>query len=108
MNDARAQAKVKLAEVVKRVMADGKIDASEREEMKSVYSLLTAVRHQGGVDGLPRRRTGRGAGGRHSVRRGARPLPRRPRRAQASAGARARGLSSAALTRPRRAAWTSL
>ena len=43
MNDARAQAKVKLAEVVKRVMADGKIDASEREEMKSVYSLLTAV-----------------------------------------------------------------
>jgi uncharacterized tellurite resistance protein B-like protein len=43
MNDARAQAKVKLAEVVKRVMADGKIDASEREEMKSVYALLTAV-----------------------------------------------------------------
>jgi len=28
---------------VKRVMADGKIDASEREEMKSVYALLTAV-----------------------------------------------------------------
>jgi uncharacterized tellurite resistance protein B-like protein len=42
-NDARTQAKVKLAEVVKRVMADGKIDASEREEMKSVYSLLTVT-----------------------------------------------------------------
>ena len=43
MNDARTQAKVKLAEVVKRVMADGKIDASEREEMKSVYALLTVT-----------------------------------------------------------------
>lgn len=44
MDDARAQAKAKLAEVVKRVMADGKIDASEREEMKIIYreGLLTA------------------------------------------------------------------
>ena len=45
MSDARAQAKVKLAELVKRVMADGKIDASEREEMKAIYrqALLTVV-----------------------------------------------------------------
>jgi uncharacterized tellurite resistance protein B-like protein len=43
MNDARAQAKLKLAEVVKRVMADGKIDAAEREEMKSAYGLLTVT-----------------------------------------------------------------
>jgi hypothetical protein len=43
MNDARAQAKTKLAELVERVMADGKIDAAEREEMQSVYrqALLT-------------------------------------------------------------------
>ena len=49
MSDARAQekaqAKAKLAEIVKRVMADGKIDATEREEMKSIYrqALLTVV-----------------------------------------------------------------
>ena len=45
MNDARTQAKAKLAELVKRVMADGKVDASEREEMKSVYrqALLTVT-----------------------------------------------------------------
>ena len=45
MSDARAQAKAKLAELVKRVMADGKIDASEREEMKAVYrqALLTVI-----------------------------------------------------------------
>jgi tellurite resistance protein len=43
MNETRAQAKVKLGEVVKRVMADGEIDASEREEMKSVYRLLTVT-----------------------------------------------------------------
>jgi len=43
MSDARAQAKTKLAELVQRVMADGKIDAAEREEMQSVYrqALLT-------------------------------------------------------------------
>ena len=45
MDDARAQAKAKLAEVVKRVMADGKINPSEREEMKGVYrqGLLTVT-----------------------------------------------------------------
>ena len=45
MSDARAQAKAKLADIVKRVMADGKIDASEREEMQSVYqqALLTVI-----------------------------------------------------------------
>lgn len=45
MNDAKAQAKAKLAELVRRVMADGVVDAAEREEMKSIYrqSLLTAV-----------------------------------------------------------------
>jgi uncharacterized tellurite resistance protein B-like protein len=45
MSDARTQAKAKLAELVKRVMADGKIDASEREEMKTLYrqALLTVV-----------------------------------------------------------------
>ena len=45
MSDARAQAKAKLAEIVKRVMADGKIDPSEREEMQSVYrqALLTVI-----------------------------------------------------------------
>src|SRR5262249_34937247 len=43
MSNARAQAKTKLAELVQRVMADGKIDASEREELQSVYrqALLT-------------------------------------------------------------------
>jgi uncharacterized tellurite resistance protein B-like protein len=45
MSDARTQAKVKLADIVKRVMADGTIDASEREEMQSVYrqALLTVI-----------------------------------------------------------------
>ena len=37
MNEVKAQAKAKLADVVRRVMADGKIDASEREEMQSIY-----------------------------------------------------------------------
>ena len=45
MSDAKAQAKVKLAEIVKRVMADGVIDAAEREEMQAVYrqALLTVI-----------------------------------------------------------------
>jgi hypothetical protein len=45
MNDHKAQAKAKLAEVVRRVMADGKIDPSEREEMQSIYrqALLTVI-----------------------------------------------------------------
>ena len=45
MSNARAQAKAKLADIVKRVMADGKIDAGEREEMQAVYrqALLTVV-----------------------------------------------------------------
>ena len=43
MNDVKVQAKAKLAEVVRRVMADGKIDASEREEMQSIYRLLTVL-----------------------------------------------------------------
>ena len=45
MNDVKAQAKAKLAEVVRRVMADGKIEASEREEMQSIYrqALLTVL-----------------------------------------------------------------
>jgi tellurite resistance protein len=43
MSDARAQAKAKLAQLVQRVMADGKIEPSEREELQSVYrqALLT-------------------------------------------------------------------
>jgi hypothetical protein len=45
MSDARAQAKAKLADIVRRVLADGKIDPSEREEMQSVYreALLTVI-----------------------------------------------------------------
>src|SRR5262245_9016051 len=45
MSDARAQAKAKLAEIVRRVMADGKIEPAEREEMQSVYkqALLTVI-----------------------------------------------------------------
>jgi uncharacterized tellurite resistance protein B-like protein len=45
MNDAKAQAKAKLAELVRRVMADGVIDAAEREEMKTIYrqALLTVI-----------------------------------------------------------------
>ena len=43
MSEARAQAKDKLAGLIERVMADGKIDAGEREEMQAVYrqALLT-------------------------------------------------------------------
>jgi hypothetical protein len=43
MDDARAEAKTKLAELVKRVMADGKIEPDEREEMQGIYrqALLT-------------------------------------------------------------------
>jgi tellurite resistance protein len=37
MSDAKAEAKAKLAEIVRRVMADGKIEPSEREEMQGVY-----------------------------------------------------------------------
>jgi tellurite resistance protein len=45
MSDAKAEAKAKLAEVVRRVMADGTIDASERQEMQSIYkqALLTVL-----------------------------------------------------------------
>jgi hypothetical protein len=45
MSDARAQAKTKMTELVRRVMADGKLDAGEREEMASVYrqALLTVA-----------------------------------------------------------------
>jgi uncharacterized tellurite resistance protein B-like protein len=45
MSEAKAQAKAKLAEVVRRVMADGKIDPSEREEMQSIYrqAFLTVI-----------------------------------------------------------------
>jgi tellurite resistance protein len=45
MSEARAQAKAKLAAIVKRVMADGKIDPAEREEMQAVYkqALLTVI-----------------------------------------------------------------
>jgi tellurite resistance protein len=45
MSPDKAQAKVKLAEVVRRVMADGKIDPSEREEMQTIYreALLTVI-----------------------------------------------------------------
>ena len=45
MSDAKAQAKAKLAEVVRRVMADGKIDPSEREEMQGIYrqAMLTVL-----------------------------------------------------------------
>ena len=45
MSDAKAQAKAKLAELVRRVMADGTIDPSEREEMKTIYrqALLTVI-----------------------------------------------------------------
>jgi uncharacterized tellurite resistance protein B-like protein len=43
MSDARAQAKTKLAGLIERVMADGKIEPSEREELQAVYrqALLT-------------------------------------------------------------------
>jgi tellurite resistance protein len=45
MSDNKAEAKARLAEVVRRVMADGKIDPSEREEMQTIYrqALLTVI-----------------------------------------------------------------
>jgi hypothetical protein len=45
MNNARAQAKAKMGELVRRVMADGKLDAGEREEMAGVYrqAVLTVA-----------------------------------------------------------------
>ena len=45
MSEARAQAKATLAAIVRRVMADGKIDPAEREEMQAVYkqALLTVI-----------------------------------------------------------------
>jgi hypothetical protein len=43
MNDDKAQAKATLADLVRRVMADGKIEPSEREEMQGVYRLLTVI-----------------------------------------------------------------
>src|SRR5690348_9195493 len=45
MSDAKAAAKAELAEVVRRVMADGKIEASEREEMQTIYrqAMLTVI-----------------------------------------------------------------
>jgi uncharacterized tellurite resistance protein B-like protein len=43
MSDARAQAKDQLSALIQRVMADGKIEPSEREELQAVYrqALLT-------------------------------------------------------------------
>ena len=45
MNADKVQAKAKVADVVRRVMADGEIDAAEREEMQSIYrqALLTIL-----------------------------------------------------------------
>jgi len=43
MDDARAQAKARLRALIERVMADGKIEPAEREEMQAFYvqALLT-------------------------------------------------------------------
>ena len=43
MEDARVQAKEKLGALIERVMADGKIEPAEREEMQAFYrqALLT-------------------------------------------------------------------
>jgi uncharacterized tellurite resistance protein B-like protein len=43
MDDARAQAKEMLGALIERVMADGKIEPAEREEMQAFYrdALLT-------------------------------------------------------------------
>src|SRR5262245_7325421 len=43
MGDAREQAKEKLGALIERVMADGKIEPAEREEMQAFYrqALLT-------------------------------------------------------------------
>jgi uncharacterized tellurite resistance protein B-like protein len=38
MDDARAQAKEKMAALIERVMADGKIEPEEREEMQSFFA----------------------------------------------------------------------
>jgi uncharacterized tellurite resistance protein B-like protein len=45
MDDARAQVKDKLGALIERVMADGKIEPAEREELQSVYrqALLTVA-----------------------------------------------------------------
>ena len=43
MSDVRAQAKEQLSALIERVMADGKIEPDEREEMQAFYrqALLT-------------------------------------------------------------------
>jgi uncharacterized tellurite resistance protein B-like protein len=43
MSDVRAQARDQLSALIQRVMADGKIEPSEREELQAVYrqALLT-------------------------------------------------------------------
>ena len=43
MSDARTEAKEQLAALIERVMADGKIEPDEREELQAVYrqALLT-------------------------------------------------------------------
>ena len=43
MSDARTQAKDQLSALIQRVMADGKIEPNEREELQAVYrqALLT-------------------------------------------------------------------
>jgi len=45
MSEARAKAKETLAELIERVMADGKIEPSEREELQAVYrqAVLTVT-----------------------------------------------------------------
>jgi uncharacterized tellurite resistance protein B-like protein len=45
MSDARTQAKDQLSALIERVMADGKIEPSEREELQAVYrrALLTVT-----------------------------------------------------------------
>jgi uncharacterized tellurite resistance protein B-like protein len=45
MTDARAKARETLAGLIERVMADGKIDPGEREEMQAVYrqAVLTVT-----------------------------------------------------------------
>jgi uncharacterized tellurite resistance protein B-like protein len=45
MSETRAKAKQTLAELIQRVMADGKIEPSEREELQAVYrqAVLTVA-----------------------------------------------------------------
>ena len=45
MNDARTKAKDQLSALIQRVMADGKIEPGEREELQAVYrqALLTVA-----------------------------------------------------------------